>query len=89
MIVVAGFTSFGKTSLALNIAEHLLLTQGKPVGIFSLEMTALELVKRCICSHAQVSLKNVRHGELQDTDFPRILHSANSFRKSALYFQSI
>lgn len=86
MIIVAGFTSYGKTSLALNIAENVLLNHHLPVGIFSLEMTALELVKRCICSHARVNLRNVRQGFLSERDFPKITTSAGKYMNASMHF---
>src|SRR5262249_47266392 len=58
MIVIAARPSLGKTSLAMNIAEHAALEQKLPVGVFSLEMTADALVLRMLCSRARVNLRN-------------------------------
>ena len=60
MIVLAARPSMGKTSLAMNIAEHVALGTGASrepsgVGIFSLEMSQESLVMRMLCSHAEVS----------------------------------
>src|SRR6185503_479667 len=46
MIVIAARPSMGKTSLAMNIAEHVAIEEKQPVGVFSLEMTAESLVLR-------------------------------------------
>lgn len=60
MIVIAARPSMGKTSLAMNIAEHVALGKGdpdhqpRPVGIFSLEMSYEALIMRMLCSHASV-----------------------------------
>lgn len=86
MIVVCGFTSQGKSSLAMNIAEHACLVEHHPVGVFTLEMTAIELVKRCICSHARVNLRNLRQGFVADRDFPKLVDSAAKFSNSAIHF---
>src|SRR5438552_12097955 len=50
MIVIVARPSWGKTSLAMNIAEHVAIELRLPVGVFSLEMTADSLVLRMLCS---------------------------------------
>lgn len=86
MIVIAAFPSVGKTSLTMNIAEHVLLQQHKPVGVFSLEMTAVQLVTRFLCSHARVNLHNVRDGFLAESDFPKLVGAAGRISNSAIHF---
>ena len=72
MIVIAARPSMGKTSLAMNIAEHVALEQKLPVGVFSLEMTAESLVLRMLCSRARVNLRNIREGFMTESDFPKL-----------------
>lgn len=64
MIVLAARPSVGKTSLAMNFAEHAVIPDGghKPSGVlvFSLEMTAADLAMRLICSRARVDQKRIR-----------------------------
>lgn len=86
MIVIAAYPSVGKTSLAMNIVEHVLLHQHKPVGVFSLEMTSVQLVRRFLCSHAKVNLRNLRDGFLNEADFPKLVSSAGKLSNSAIYF---
>lgn len=62
MIVIAARPSMGKTSLAMNIAEHVALELNKGVGIFSLEMTALSLVTRMLSSRAHLDMQKIRSG---------------------------
>src|ERR1039457_5767964 len=59
MIVIAARPSMGKTSIALNIAEHVVLEQKLPVAVFSLEMSAEALVLRMMCSLARVNLRSI------------------------------
>ncbi|PYL51256.1 MAG: replicative DNA helicase, partial [Verrucomicrobia bacterium] len=56
MIVIAARPSMGKTALAMNIAEHAAIEVKLPVAIFSLEMSAQQLVQRMLCSRARVNL---------------------------------
>lgn len=85
MIVVAARPSMGKTSLAMNIAEHLAVDQKVPVGVFSLEMTSESLVLRMLCSRARVNLRNVREGFLAERDFPRLTGAAGKLAGAPLY----
>ncbi len=85
MIVIAARPSMGKTSLAMNIAEHVVLEQKLPVGVFSLEMTADSLVMRMLCSRARVNLRNVREGFLADRDFPKLTGAAGKLANAPLY----
>jgi replicative DNA helicase len=76
MIVLAARPSIGKTSIALNICEHVALEQRLPVGVFSLEMTAKSLAMRILCSRSRVNLRNVREGFFTERDFPKLTKSA-------------
>src|SRR5581483_1991740 len=76
MVVIAARPSMGKTSLAMNIAEHVALEAKLPVGVFSLEMTAESLVLRMLCSRSRVNLRNVREGFLAERDFPKLTGAA-------------
>ncbi len=85
MIVIAARPSVGKTSLAMNIAEHVAVDLKMPVGVFSLEMTSESLILRTICSRARVNLKNIREGFLSDRDFPKIVNAASKLSSSPLF----
>jgi replicative DNA helicase len=62
MVIVAGRPSMGKTSFALNIAEHLGADENVSVAVFSLEMSRQQLVERILCSRAKVDSQGVRKG---------------------------
>ena len=85
MIVVAARPSMGKTSLAMNIAEHVALEQKLPVGVFSLEMTSDSLVLRMLCSRSRVNLRNVREGFLAERDFPKLTGAAGKLASAPLF----
>jgi len=85
MIVIAARPSMGKTSLAMNMAEHIAIDLKQPVGVFSLEMTAESLVLRMMCSRAEVNLRDVREGFLAERDFPRLTHAAGEIAGSPLF----
>jgi len=85
MIVIAARPSMGKTSLAMNIAEHVALEERLPVGVFSLEMTAESLVLRMLCSRSRVNLRNIRDGFLAERDFPKLTGSAGKLAGAPLF----
>jgi len=85
MVVIAARPSMGKTSLAMNIAEHVSIEQRLPVGVFSLEMTSESLVLRMLCSRSRVNLRNVREGFLAERDFPKLTGSAGKLSNSPLF----
>lgn len=76
MLVIAARPGMGKTSFAMNIAEHVAVDQGIPVAIFSLEMTTNELVQRLLCSRARVDSKKIRAGMPEKRDFPKLMQAA-------------
>jgi len=85
MVVIAARPSMGKTSLAMNIAEHVAIEQKLPVGVFSLEMTANSLVLRMLCSRSRVNLRSVREGFLAERDFPKITGAAGEMARAPLF----
>lgn len=85
MIVVAARPSMGKTSLAMNIAEHVVTELRQPVGVFSLEMTAESLIMRMLCSLSRVNLRNIREGFMSERDFPKLLTATGRLSTSPLY----
>jgi replicative DNA helicase len=72
LIVLAARPSMGKTTLALNMAQHVAVKEGIPVGIFSLEMSKEQLIDRLIAAEAGVDAWKLRTGNLEDSDFPKI-----------------
>src|SRR5438132_210022 len=85
MVVIAARPSMGKTSMAMNIAEHVAIDQRLPVGVFSLEMTSESLVLRILCSRSRVNLRNVRDGFLAERDFPKLTGAAGKLAKAPLF----
>lgn len=74
--IIAARPSTGKSSLAMNIADHVGVVLNEPVGVFSLEMTAESLMLRMMCSRARVNLRHVSSGTCVDNDYTR-LHDAS------------
>jgi replicative DNA helicase len=85
LIVIAARPSMGKTAFAMNIAENAAVTDGKVVGVFSLEMSREALLMRMLASHAQVDSKNLRQGFLTKDDMRKLTHATEALSQSRLY----
>lgn len=72
LIVLAARPSLGKTTLAVNIAQHVGATEKIPVGVFSLEMSKEQLVDLMLASEADVDAWKITAGNLSDDEFDRI-----------------
>ncbi len=72
LVIVAGRPSMGKTTFAMNIAEHAAIKGDEPVAVFSMEMPGEQLAMRMISSLGRVELHRLRSGNLTDADWPRI-----------------
>lgn len=85
MFVLAARPSLGKTSLAMNIAEHVAVDLKIPVGVFSLEMSAESLVSRAIYSRARVNSRAIMDGFFADRDAPKLTRAAGKIGAAPLY----
>jgi replicative DNA helicase len=84
MIVVAARPSMGKTSLAMNMIEHISVNLGKPTAVFSLEMTSDQLVHRLLCSRGKLSMQNLQGGLLSREDHRRLAQAANELKEATI-----
>lgn len=86
MIVIAARPSMGKSALAMNIAEHVAIDLDKPVGVFSLEMSKEELMKRLISARAKIDLRKLSAGfGGKDVDMARLTAVATELMRSKLF----
>ena len=85
MIIIAGRPSIGKTSLALNIAEHIGLMEKIPVAIFSLEMGRQQLAERFLCSASEIDAQLVRKGMLSTEYYQKLVETCGTFSEAPIY----
>ena len=84
MVIVAARPSMGKTALALNIAENIVM-RDTPVAFFSLEMSRQQLVQRLLSSRASVSGHKIRRNMLSDRDMEAIIQATNDLMGKPLF----
>lgn len=85
LIVIAGRPSMGKTSFAMNIAEHAAIKGDKPVLIFSMEMPGDSLAMRMMSSLGRIDQHRVRTGKLEDEDWPRITSAVSMLSEAPMF----
>jgi replicative DNA helicase len=85
LIVIAGRPGMGKTALGLNIAQHVGVRVGRPVAIFSLEMSKEQLVLRMLCAEARVDSAKLRTGFLSREDWPLLTKAAGTLSEARIY----
>lgn len=85
MVLIAARPSMGKTTFALNIAEHASLREGKSVVIFSLEMSKEQLAYKLLCSQANVDMLKLRTGNLEDKDWENIARASGPLAAAKIY----
>ena len=72
LVIIAARPSMGKTSFALNIAQHAAIRLKQTVGLFSLEMSREALVLRLLCAEAQVDSHKLRGGFASKEDWTKM-----------------
>ena len=85
MVLIAARPSMGKTTFALNIAQHAALKSGKSVVIFSLEMSKEQLAYKLLCAEANVDMLKLRTGNLDDEDWENIARASGPLAASKIY----
>ena len=85
LVIVAGRPSMGKTTFAMNIAEHAAIKHQKPVMVFSMEMSGEQLAMRMMSSLGRIDQGRIRTGKLDDDDWHRLTSSIGILADAPLY----
>jgi replicative DNA helicase len=85
LVIIGGRPGMGKSALAFNMAQNLAIRGGRPVGIWSLEMTEQELALRMICSEADVPSAVLRKGYLSQGQWSRVIKAGRALAAAPIY----
>lgn len=85
LVILAGRPGGGKTSFALNVAQHVAVNEKRPVGIFSLEMSKEELVDRLLVAQADIDAWKLKTGKLDEDDFTKLSTAMGELAEAPLY----
>jgi replicative DNA helicase len=86
LVIVAGRPAMGKTTFAMNIAEHASIHSGKPVLVFSMEMPANQLLMRSFASIGGIDATRLRTGALDDRDWDNLSVASNILKNNCKMF---
>ena len=85
LIIIAARPSMGKTSLALNMVEHIGIVEKKPVIVFSQEMSAQQVAQNMLCSHARIDAHKLRRGFLEDKQWSALSYGMGSLSEAPIF----
>jgi len=85
MVIVAGRPSMGKTTFAMNIAEHAAIKSRLPTAVFSMEMPGESLAMRMLSSLGRIDQHRVRTGKLEDDDWPRLTSAVGLLAEAPMF----
>lgn len=85
LVIVAGRPSMGKTAFAMNMVEHAVLNQERPVLVFSLEMPASQLIIRLLSSIGRIDQTHLRTGQLSGADWTRLSRAGQKLKDRPLF----
>ena len=86
-VVIGARPSVGKTALALTMAANIAVQQHRPVGFFTLEMSAVALMQRLLSGEARLDSNRIRSGLLRASDFHKIADAAARMYDAPLYIE--
>lgn len=85
LIILAARPSMGKTSFAMNIAQHASLVEKIGVAVFSLEMSKEQLVMRLLSSVGRIDSQRIRTGKLRSEDWPKLTRAVGMLSEAPIY----
>ena len=85
LLILAARPSMGKTALAVNMVVNAALKSGVPAVLFSLEMSARQLAMRMLCTHARVSMGELKTGQLTDNDWTKLIKAVGTLSEARIY----
>ena len=88
LIIIAARPAMGKTAFALNIAEHVAISENRAVAIFSLEMTAKQLIMRLLASHARIEGQRLRRGNMSPRDWTALIQAGTALKKADIFIDA-
>ncbi|HEX9076196.1 MAG TPA: replicative DNA helicase [Anaerolineae bacterium] len=85
LVIVAGRPGSGKTSFALSILQHAAIIKKKRVALFSLEMSAEQLVQRLVAGMAVIDSQNLRVGKIRDEEWPKLVQATGVLSEAQIF----
>ncbi len=85
LVIIAARPGMGKTAFVVSAMRNAAVDFGKPVAIFSLEMSSVQLVNRLISAEAELDSEKIKKGTLADYEWQQLLHKTEKLSKAPIY----
>jgi len=85
LIIVAGRPSMGKTTFALNMVEHTAIQKKEPCLVFSMEMSAPQIMEKMTASQGEINLNSLRRGTLTEEEWSKFSAASQMIQKANLF----
>ncbi len=85
LIIIAARPGMGKTAFVVSAMRNAALDFNKPVAIFSLEMSSIQLTNRLISAEAELDSEKIKKGNLEDYEWEQLVHKTNRLQESPIY----
>jgi replicative DNA helicase len=85
LVIVAARPSMGKTAFVLSMARNIAVEHNRPVAIFSLEMSSIQLVNRLIVAETQLASDKIRNGRLENFEWQQLEYKIKDLEEAPMY----
>jgi replicative DNA helicase len=85
LLLVAARPAMGKSTFAINVAQHVAQREGRAAVLFSLEMSWMEIVQRMICSESRVDTQKIRTGKMSESDWLKVSHAVGRLAEAPIF----
>ena len=85
LVIIAARPAMGKTAFVLSVLRNAAVDHNRPVAIFSLEMSSVQLVNRLISSEAELDSDKIKKGTLADHEWAQLVHKTAKLSKAPLF----
>ena len=85
LVIIAARPGMGKTALVLSALRNAAVEFGHPVAIFSLEMSAVQLVNRLISAEAELESDKIKKGNLEDYEWEQLVYKTSKLTEAPIF----
>ncbi|WP_423129268.1 replicative DNA helicase [Gaoshiqia sp. Z1-71] len=85
LVIIAARPAMGKTAFVLSMARNMAVEHKKPVAVFSLEMSSVQLVNRLIAAETELGSEKIKNGRLADWEWEHFNRKLNVLEEAPMF----
>ncbi|WP_158859557.1 replicative DNA helicase [Lunatibacter salilacus] len=85
LVIIAARPAMGKTAFVLSVLRNAAVDHNRPVAIFSLEMSSIQLANRLISSESELDSEKIKKGNLADYEWQQLIHKTSKLSTAPLF----